>query len=46
MGEWERLIVETTSSEWTEDRGTGLQKAPAMDYSALDTCLPRDLDDT
>lgn len=43
MGEWGHLNVETTSSEWTQDRSTGLQKAPAVNDSALDSYLPRDL---
>lgn len=45
MGEWGRLNVKTTS-EWTQDRSTGLQKAPAWMTVLWTPTFPGTWDDT
>lgn len=45
-GEWGRLNVETTSSEWTQDRSIGLQKAPAVMTVLWTSTFPGTWDDT
>lgn len=46
MGRGGRQNVETTSSEWTQDRSTGLQKAPAVMTVLWTPTFPGTWDDT